>query len=447
MALTVTAGGGTANTTSASSVSFAAGASGWSQGDLILVIIAADNAGTDGATAITGVTDDQSNSYSLVGSALRDPGAANAGVDLQFWAATAGAGGLGATDNITVSFSPNVTAKGVHAYKIVGSVDDPSVRTSGTETTGSGSSFTHTSPSVTSGEVIFGAVGFELGANPNGTDTDTTNGSWSTKALNRAGSIHTSSMGVQSQYKITTGTGTQTFNHSLVAFGSYDYAVNTVIVKEGPSASTIEGTAAFAPASPVFAASAIRYLTGSSAFAPASPILNAAATPIHPGTAAFTPASPVLAATGVIPILAVAAFAPPSPVMAASAGVIKVATSSFAPAFPVFTAQANITHEAVATFALNGVAFTASGAVTVNGLVAFAPPGPTFTANAVVSTDTLPPASRPRTPRPSPRGTRLTRHLVRELKASATLTVSASATLTVFDGPDVDDDELMLLLL
>lgn len=211
-----------------------------SVGDMIVVFIAADNAGTSGANSISSVTDSAGNTYTQRSIINYDPGAANTGVTLGIYttvvtnAITAG--------TITVNFSPNTTYKVAVAYKLVASTGTPAVRAVGSGLTGNegSTSISITSSSLSLNDVIFGVVAFEnlSGAVLVG-DTDTTRGSWNTIDGTTSG-LGTSWFGVfgspyQStvlpQYKTVTGAGTQTYDAS-VSGDNPDFAANYIAFYE-----------------------------------------------------------------------------------------------------------------------------------------------------------------------------------------------------------------------
>jgi hypothetical protein len=212
-------GSSSATLTLTPSVNFAAG-------DLAVLVLAADNAGTNGASSVTGVSDTSSNTWTSQIDATADPGAASEGATLRVWTALVGGGGLDTGDTITVSFSPNTTAKAAHLYRVQGT---------GTLTVAATGSSTGTMPvaettgTLAVGDAVFGVLAIE---NRNGTityDSDTLNGNWST-AVDTLGDGGTagSSMRAVSQWKIVTGTGAQTWN---VALASQDRASGTVVVR------------------------------------------------------------------------------------------------------------------------------------------------------------------------------------------------------------------------
>src|SRR3990167_5118653 len=129
MALTVTNRGSGANKTAGTRYTFSP-ASTFAAGSLAVLVIACDNAGTDGADPITGVTDDGGNTWTQRQAALNDPGGASAGAVCRIY--TAPVVSLTTSVVITVAFGAvSVTAKaytltqiGPAATYVTGGVDN-----------------------------------------------------------------------------------------------------------------------------------------------------------------------------------------------------------------------------------------------------------------------------------------------------------------------------------
>lgn len=200
-------------------------------GDWLVVMVAADNNGTNGVASLTDtVTDDAGNTYNLEFKINRTAGSAAAdGITLGVWTARVTKTTSSAT--ITTNYSPNTIAKAVAVKKIVpGQGKIPSIIAEGAGTTGSATSAT-TTVSVTSGDVILGITAVEQ-STIGTVDSDTTNGSWSTAqtASGDTGS-NTGSATISSQQKTVSATGNQTYN---ITFGgnSRDYVINYLIFRE-----------------------------------------------------------------------------------------------------------------------------------------------------------------------------------------------------------------------
>lgn len=190
-------------------------------GDLILVAIHADNAGTSGVAAISSVTDSTgANTYSSVVSRNQTSGAANDGLTVAIYSTVLASDWASAT-TVTVNWSPNVTAKTIRVVVVTGS--DSTAYSTGTNS-GSGATYdSNVTASLASGDLIFAAVGNESNTNPVA-DSDTTNGSWTTLAsASGGGGGDATKMSSRDHYKVVTGAGTQQCNGSTGA--STDWAV------------------------------------------------------------------------------------------------------------------------------------------------------------------------------------------------------------------------------
>lgn len=199
-------------------------------GDWLVVMVAADNNGTNGVASLSNtVTDDAGNTYNLEFKLNRTGGTAADGITLGVW--TSQVTKVTSAATITTNYSPNTTAKAVAVKKIVtarGKI--PTIIAEGAGTTGSATSGT-TTVSVTSGDTILGVTAVEQ-STIGTVDSDTSNGSWSTAqtASGDTGS-NTGSATISSQQKTVSATGNQTYN---ITFGgnSRDYAINYLIFRE-----------------------------------------------------------------------------------------------------------------------------------------------------------------------------------------------------------------------
>ena len=194
-------------------------------GDLLIVVVAADNNGTSGALSMTSSMTDSggANTYTNRMLGLNDPGAAAAGASLGVWTCPVTSALSAAT--ITANFSPATTAKCAVVYKVTGAL----YSAIGTAVTPVNiTAHSANAVSVTSGDCIVGVWGTETNAAPTW-DSDTTNGSWSTAytAVANAGTA-TTSMYVGAQYKTVNATGSQTFN--VTAAANSDGVINYLIL-------------------------------------------------------------------------------------------------------------------------------------------------------------------------------------------------------------------------
>ena len=179
-------------------------------GDWLVVLVAASNDETNGASSISGVVDsDGVNVYTQRAIINYDPGAAGAGATLGIF--TCAVTQALSNDTITVNFSVNTSQKAVQVYKVVPGASE-TIAFVAADTTGStGAATTHSAAtvSVTSGHMIWGCASIETDDAVTD-DTDTTNGSWSTVVTRLAdGGADASTMSCSSQYKTVTATGNQ----------------------------------------------------------------------------------------------------------------------------------------------------------------------------------------------------------------------------------------------
>lgn len=185
-------------------------ASDCTAGELVVLAIAYNNAGTNGADPFNTIYDSSGNTWFLMYAGLNDPSSANAGLCLRVYGTYQNNNQLTAGQNATVEFSPNVVAKVATLTEI--SSDSPN--NLAYSTISDQITLTAT-PSVTGsptavGDCIFGASSKE-GTSAITDDSDTTNGSWSTGQQSIIGS-GTSGMSVITQAKVATGTASMTFD-------------------------------------------------------------------------------------------------------------------------------------------------------------------------------------------------------------------------------------------
>lgn len=235
MALTGTSRGASFDETAAQTTAVVTPASNCTAGALLVLWVAYDNSGTNGADPYVSIVDTKLNTWTARQSALTDPGAANAGCCLQCFTTSQDGGALTTGDTITVSFGATVvpvrawtleewTAAGTAAYVTGGSTG--TVSSANATTTPS-----ITSGSITSGHGISAALSREASDaasvyNPG----DSGNGSWST-AQHAEPSVATGNAGITviSGRKVTTGTGTQVFDATTQ---SRDFAAAWIEIEE-----------------------------------------------------------------------------------------------------------------------------------------------------------------------------------------------------------------------
>ena len=206
---------------------------------MVLVVVAADNNGTNGASSTGSVSDSKSNTWSTVRTQNYDPGVAAAGVTLTMFS-TVVTTALTTSDTVTVTFSPDTTSKAMLAWKVVApSGYKPSL------VAADGSGITNTSQNraltIAVGNTVFGAQGFATNATVTG-DTDTFRGAWSSvySAIADTGTASTS-MSLISQSKNPTGTSSSQQNFTGSVASSTQIA--TMVVEFTEVVATITCTA------------------------------------------------------------------------------------------------------------------------------------------------------------------------------------------------------------
>lgn len=231
--------GPTANSTTSGSTLAITGVTA-AIGDLLVLFCAADNAGTAGVTSTsTSITDAAGNTWTSQTPTHQSPGnTANDGTDLSIWTSLITATLTAAT--ITINFSPNTTSKAAAIQQAVPAAGCAMVvGTVGPGVTGSGNSRTSGLVSVALGTTMIGACAIEAGpAAGLTTDSDATNGSWST-ALTVVADTGTglTSQTLTVQRKTVSATGNQTYNTSTSS--GRDSALNYLLVHEA-----VDGTLA-----------------------------------------------------------------------------------------------------------------------------------------------------------------------------------------------------------
>lgn len=198
-------------------------------GDWLVVMVACDNSQvspTPGGPPTVGCSDTAGNTYTSRVNSTRDPGTTNEGVTIcSFTAPVTTAISSG---TVTVTFSPNTTAKTVLVKRIQPGVGE-SVAYVSTGTPANGVSTTPSSAavSVTNGHTIMGIVGVEGNDTVTG-DSDTTSGTWSAQQTAVVAASGISAIRISSQQKTVTATSTQTYNVTL-GTTARDWIVNYMI--------------------------------------------------------------------------------------------------------------------------------------------------------------------------------------------------------------------------
>lgn len=212
-------------------------------GTLGVLLIATPNSGSTGATKIftsTSFTDSVGNTWTRRLDTLYDPGAVSAGVELAAYTGVITTQ-VTTSDNVTVTISPTTPNRAAIVYEVSGANGTPTYVTStgvsdGLTSGQSGTAVSVTSSSITSGDAILAWLGTRTDTTAlSASDTDTTNGSWSTVvSLALAGRF-------ASQTKVTTGTGTQTWDVTLGASAIWHCAWIQVSEASASSQSSTNG--------------------------------------------------------------------------------------------------------------------------------------------------------------------------------------------------------------
>jgi hypothetical protein len=190
-----------------------------------MILYGFPNSGSGGATKIftqASFTDSVGNTWTRQLDVIYDPGIAGAGVELACYTSPITTN-ITTSDNITVTVSPTTANRQWHLYEVSGANGTPTVVTvqglsDGLTSGQSGTAISITTVSITSGDsVIAWGAGRDTSA-LSASDTDTTNGSWSTVVST------VSANRFASQTKVTTGTGTQTWDVTLAVSAAYNAA-------------------------------------------------------------------------------------------------------------------------------------------------------------------------------------------------------------------------------
>lgn len=215
MAITATVRYGSGNTSSETTFTFSP-STNFNAGSFAVLFVAADNSATNGASNnITSVTDSLGNTWTKRQGPLYDPGLANQGIQGAVFTTDMAAGVITTSTVISVNFGQATTAKVAvlyevtpdTGYKIVYSSSGDSLSSTNTE-------FNETTGSITVNNIVICAYFIEGNYTLNLADFDTTRGSWSSRTAPGVGS-GASGVKLSTQYKVVTGTGTQTFDVSV----------------------------------------------------------------------------------------------------------------------------------------------------------------------------------------------------------------------------------------
>jgi hypothetical protein len=182
----------------------------------LLDLIACDNAGTNGAHALTAPTDTQSHSWGLLTPANADPGAANAGATAAI-ARVKVVNAFSNGDDANVNFSPNTTAKAVLVFEATGIHTGTPLAVAETQVTASSTTLSISRTPTAAGQMVLGVLAIEGPTGDTFTpDVDNTDGAWGILGrLSTTSGTAASNQTVWAVCKIVTGTSAQTWNPTI----------------------------------------------------------------------------------------------------------------------------------------------------------------------------------------------------------------------------------------
>jgi hypothetical protein len=164
----------------------------------------------------TTFNDSVGNTWTLRLNTIYDPGAASAGEEVAVYTAPIVTNVNTTTDNITVTMALSTSPRRASCYEVSGLNGTPTyVASGGPDLAVSGQATTAvsmTTGTITTGDVVICVVSWHDNTAMSAFDSDTTNGTWSTGLEVGIGAV----VGRQGrQYKIVTGTATQTWDVTL----------------------------------------------------------------------------------------------------------------------------------------------------------------------------------------------------------------------------------------
>lgn len=220
MAITATSRGTGGNATGATTFTLSP-ASNLAAGSMAVLSVSADNSNTNGAAHSTfTATDTHGNTWTRQISPLYDPGTANEGVEGAIFTTPMDGGTLTTGSTITVTFGTSTTAKAWTLLEVVPDTSNTLSYVAGGVNTGAATTTpTVTTSSITSGNIVIGSLFTERGGQTFSADADSSNGSWSS-LISGSASAGSTGQSCATQYKVTTGTGTQTFNPTQTGVSS-----------------------------------------------------------------------------------------------------------------------------------------------------------------------------------------------------------------------------------
>lgn len=181
--------------------------------------LAVDNAETGGvAHTVFTLTDDLGNTWTRQIAPLCDAASTLQGVEGAIFTTPQDGGQLTTATVITATFANAGTDTKVATLIEVTPTAGSTIEyvTGGVGTCAASTTPTVTTSSITSGNMVIGAVFIEYGTNQTITeDADTTNGVWSTQQTTETGGTGNAGQSVASQWKVVTASATQTYDPTL----------------------------------------------------------------------------------------------------------------------------------------------------------------------------------------------------------------------------------------
>lgn len=212
-------------------------------GNYLIARVAVDNSGTNGAAPGCTVTDPRSNTWTVLGPALSDPGAAAAGTTA-YLAYTEVGTAYQAADSITFNWGGiSTTAKAIVIEEWTYIHDTTPVAVAAV--TANAAASTAVSVAITptaADQMVYTCLSTEgIAADTFTGDADTTNGTWTTlTTIASANATATNNQRVMGQYKVVNASGAQTWNATIT---NRDWAALAVVFAPPPGMTTYQGAA------------------------------------------------------------------------------------------------------------------------------------------------------------------------------------------------------------
>lgn len=188
-------------------------------GSMAVLIIGGDNRQGNDVLLDGTITDTQGNTWTVQQQCSDNAGTTRTSVELYVATTNQDGGALTTSDTITVPIWDSNGYVVVGLWEVAGSVGTPTYKAGNKSVETNSDTVQITTDSITSEHALIAATCWEYSGTPTA-DSDTTNGSWSTQMYEQRGSF-SSGVGIVSQYKVVTGTGTQSYDVTLPAAVSW----------------------------------------------------------------------------------------------------------------------------------------------------------------------------------------------------------------------------------